>query len=147
MKKLIIISLSLTLGLTACYPIATCDQVFYVEIKDSPEGKIVTQLDFTAGDGAQSIYVETTLPYWRVNFVGALDVHPKPGEVVLTNSGGWLTIKYTHRPLGLFNGFIEVSATANESGMTREDEIYIWNDDVPASHITFRIIKIVQEFE
>jgi len=160
MRKIVGISLLLTGGLflLGCKPITTVDQMGYIKAKDV-DGKVVTTLDFAQGGGTKTIIVESTMPRWLArptSLSGIPFIHPQPGDpeynegfITFENLDGWMTIKYRHAPggddspffLDVFTGSIEVTVEANTTGVAREDGIYIWNDDIPAT--TLRSAEVV----
>jgi len=157
MKKIIISSLAvLFLGLAACEPVPTCDQVLGIKVVDASGGKEVTELKFFAEGGTQTLYIETISLYWRALILSnPIDTHPTTGilpnefvEMENVLEGSWLKIRFKHAALHLFNGVIEVivkEVTPGDlGGIPREDKIYIWNDDVPTTRLGVTI-KVVQE--
>ena len=164
MKKFIISSLAfLLLGIVACEPIPTWDQMLYIAAKDGVSGKEIKDLTFYKDGGTKTIYIETTMPYWIAVPQSILDLgpyaHPQPGDpefqdgyitYTSTKFGGWMTIKLMHEAIWVFNGFLEVTVTPfSGGGPSQEEQIYIWNDDIPATHpnpgIYINIIQLNEE--
>ncbi|MCL2727173.1 MAG: hypothetical protein FWD56_02170 [Bacteroidales bacterium] len=160
MKKIIISSLAiLFLGITACEPIPTCDQMLGFKVVDVFGGKEIKELTFFAEGGTQSLYIETVSLYWRARIWsnidgGEIDTHPSTGilpndYIEIENVDGWMRIKYKHAMLHLFNGIIEVEVDPVAVGSLgpsgeREDAIYIWNDDFLTTRLGITI-NVVQE--
>ena len=151
MKRIILINIMLAFCLSACEPILfpIYDQVWYLEAKDG-DGKVVTQLTFPAEGGIQTIYVQTTLPYWiarPTSLSGLVYTHPDADEfgyIEYKGLDGWLTVKFRQKAMGIFNGEIEVTVEENTTGVPRSDGIYIFNDDIPAFHTADFTITITQ---
>jgi len=149
MKKISLINLVLVLGMVACEPFPVFTQDGQISARDD-KGKEITQLDISAQGGVQTIYVQTNLPYWmaRPTSLTGPYVHPVPdvnGTVEVVNLDGWMTLRFKHRTLGLYGGMIEVTVEENKTGAPRIDEIYIWNDDYPASVFVSFTLTVIQE--
>lgn len=149
MKKIAPIVLLLALGLTACEPVSIW-QFWFVTAKDD-SGKVPTQLQFSAEGGTQTLFVETTLPYWMcrpTSLNGMVYSHPVPdseGYIEVVGLDGWMTLKFRHRVMGPFDGTVEVIVAENSTGAPRTDGIYLWNDDIPAGLTTSVTIQVRQE--
>ena len=147
------LGIGLAFGISACClfePIPTPDQWLYISPQDL-ERNALTELKFPAEGGKETIYIETTVPYWMAipdSWFGTPFVHPVVSNVVYASkqagNEGWMSVMFRHAPLRLFNGYIEVTVTKNETGVARTEEIYIWNDDIPASITASAIVKITQ---
>jgi len=112
---------------------------------DAQGEKEITELKFYAEGGTQTIYIKTVTPYWRALIksnidAGEVDTHPTTGffpdeYIEIKNIDDWMTIKYKHAIMNLFNGYIEVTVDevtpGSLTGGQRDDSIYIWNDDFP----------------
>lgn len=142
-------SILLAFGMAACEPVPTFIEYGYITAKDGLD-KEVTQLKFTAEGGTQTIYVETTLPYWMarpVSLHGLPYVHPTPDEegyITVANATGWMTLTFRHRTIGIYNGEVEVTVAEN-LGAPRTDGVYLWNDDIPISLLVSKTIDVIQD--
>jgi hypothetical protein len=156
-RTLIVAGLVLCVGLSACEPIATVDQLAYIEVKDAQGNKVQT-LTFSAEGGEQVLYIQTTLPRWLafpMSLHEQLHQHPLPdsqGYIETNNMDAWMTLRYRHAPatsggplwMDLFNGTITVRLSQND-GLERTEDIYIWNDDIPANLTKAVYVTIIQE--
>ncbi|MDR2585078.1 MAG: hypothetical protein LBC84_02495 [Prevotellaceae bacterium] len=156
MKRLLLFLPVAALCLSACVAISTLDQMLYITAKDSRSGKVVTKLEFPPEGGAQTLYIETTLPKWMAwpLSLGPIFTHPLPGDpeykngvVTFVNEDRWMTISYSHKKIGVFNGYVTVTVLPNKEAFERSDVIHVWNDDIPAAVDRGIDIKVVQEFE
>jgi len=151
MKKIFVIYLTLALGIAACEPLPNCQTMIYLKVLDGFGGAAVTEVNFPVEGGKQTIYVETLLPYWmaRPTSLNPMIQTHNPdvnGWITIENIDGWMTIKYRHSLLSIFSGEIGIIVEENSAGPhPREDGIYIWNDDIPASLNASVTIKVVQE--
>ena len=153
MKRSLFFSILLAVGISACEPVPTPDMWLYVAAKTEMGGQVVTELNFDADGGTQTVYVETTLPIWFAwpLSLGPVFVHPQPGDpeftdgyITLDNDPGWMTVRFKHMVLGLFNGVVEVTCQPNDTGVDRSDVIYLWNDDIPAWHTSAVLVTVSQ---
>ena len=167
MKRIIISNLAfLLLGIVACEPIPTCDQMMYIKAKDAlVDGKEISKVIFYKDGGTKTICIETTMPYWIAVPQSILDLgpfaHPQLGDdefqdgyITYTNTHNWMKIKYKHDKMGLFTGAMEITVapfgtTLRSVAISRDEDIYIWNDDIPATHpnpgIYINIIQLNEE--